>query len=98
MSAMVVTNTLTGHCEQDTHSSTLAFDTLPLQLIKDLSQTEAALMSPGDASLETKFVNHRCLHMSVRRDRHLYRGTSLIRNTPLLGPYSRIMPRVQRWS
>ena len=56
MSAMVVTNTLTGHCEQDTHSSTLAFDTLPLQLIKDLSQTEAARTSPGDASLKTSFL------------------------------------------
>jgi hypothetical protein len=27
-----------------------------------------------------------------------YRGTSLIRNTPLLGPYSRTLPRVLWWS
>ena len=27
-----------------------------------------------------------------------YRGTSLIRNTPLLEPYSRPMPRALRWS
>ena len=27
-----------------------------------------------------------------------YRGTSLIRNTPLLGPYSRTVPRVLWWS
>ena len=27
-----------------------------------------------------------------------YRGTSLIRNTPLLGPCSRTIPRVLRWS
>ena len=27
-----------------------------------------------------------------------YRGTSLIRNTPLLGPYSRAIPRVLWWS
>jgi len=27
-----------------------------------------------------------------------YRGTSLIRNTPLLGPYSRTIPRVLWWS
>ena len=27
-----------------------------------------------------------------------YRGTSLIRNTPLLGPYSRPMPIALRWS
>jgi hypothetical protein len=27
-----------------------------------------------------------------------YRGTSLIRNTPLLGPYSRTLPRVIWWS
>ena len=27
-----------------------------------------------------------------------YRGTSLIRNTPLLGPYSRTIPRVVWWS
>ena len=26
-----------------------------------------------------------------------YRGTSFIRNTPLLGPYSRTMPRVLWW-
>jgi len=26
-----------------------------------------------------------------------YRGTSLIRNTPLLGPYSRTIPRVLWW-
>ena len=29
-------------------------------------------------------------------DLELYRGTSLIRNTPLLGPYSRTVPRVLR--
>ena len=28
----------------------------------------------------------------------MYRGTSLIRNTPLLGPYSGIIPRVLWWS
>jgi len=28
---------------------------------------------------------------------HHYRGTSLIRNTPLLGPYSRTIPRVLGW-
>ena len=27
-----------------------------------------------------------------------YRGASLIRNTPLLGPHSRTIPRVVRWS
>ena len=27
-----------------------------------------------------------------------YRDTSLIRNTPLLGPYSRTIPRIIRWS
>jgi len=27
-----------------------------------------------------------------------YRGTSFIRNTPLLGPYSKTLPRVLRWS
>jgi len=27
-----------------------------------------------------------------------YRGISLIRNSPLLGPYSRAMPRALRWS
>ena len=27
-----------------------------------------------------------------------YRGTSLIRNAPLLGPYSRTIPRVAWWS
>jgi hypothetical protein len=27
-----------------------------------------------------------------------YTGTSLIRNTPLLGPYSRTLPRVLWWS
>ncbi|KAJ1489073.1 inosine triphosphate pyrophosphatase-like protein [Baffinella frigidus] len=47
MSAMVVTNTLTGHCEQDTHCTTLAFDTLPLELIEALAHTEAARTSPG---------------------------------------------------
>ena len=29
---------------------------------------------------------------------HDCRGTSLIRNTPLLGPYSRTIPRVLWWS
>ena len=28
----------------------------------------------------------------------LYRGTSLIRNNPTLGPYSRTIPRVLWWS
>ena len=28
----------------------------------------------------------------------LYRGTSLIRNNPLMRPYSRTMPRVLWWS
>ena len=27
-----------------------------------------------------------------------HRGSSLIRNSPLLGPYSRAMPRALRWS
>jgi len=33
-----------------------------------------------------------------KRSPPLYRGTSLIRNTPLLEPYSRTMPRVIWWS
>ena len=32
-----------------------------------------------------------------KRARLSYRGTSLIRNTPLLGPYSKTIPRVLRW-
>ena len=32
------------------------------------------------------------------QDHSIYRGTSLIRNTPLLGPYSRTIPRVIRRS
>ena len=36
---------------------------------------------------------------STSRPRHCtYRGTSLIRNSPRLGPYSRTIPRVVRWS
>jgi len=34
----------------------------------------------------------------VGRIAGLYMGTSLIRNTPLLGPYSRTMPRALWWS
>ena len=30
--------------------------------------------------------------------RGVYRGTSLIRNSPSLGPYSRLMPRALLWS
>ena len=30
----------------------------------------------------------------IASGRHVYRGTSLIRNRPLLGPYSRTMPKV----
>jgi len=30
--------------------------------------------------------------------RNLYMGTSLIRNTPHLGPYSRTIPRILWWS
>jgi len=32
------------------------------------------------------------------RGKSLYRGTSLTRNRPHPGPYSRTMPRVLRWS
>jgi len=33
-----------------------------------------------------------------RASQALYRGTSLIRNGALLGPYSRIMHRAMRWA
>jgi len=45
--------------------------------------------------------NHPVLHMhlpNTRRGRVSYRSTSLIRNNPLLGPFSRPMPRTLRWS
>ena len=35
---------------------------------------------------------------SAREMLRRYRGTSFIRNTPLLGQYSRTIPRVLRWS
>ena len=35
---------------------------------------------------------------STRLSVWVYRGTSLIRNTPLLGPYGRTLPRVLWWS
>ena len=35
---------------------------------------------------------------SHRREKAAYRGTSLIRNSPPLGPYSRYMPRALWWS
>ena len=38
---------------------------------------------------------HRSNHVSLRT---AYRGTSLIRNTPLPGPYIRAIPRVLWWS
>ena len=38
------------------------------------------------------------IHLVKEADLPLYRSTSLIRNTPLLGPYSRTMPRVLWWS
>ena len=52
------------------------------------------------------FRAHRLLYHSTLGSRLIktektlagYRGTSLIRTTPLLGPYSRIMHRVMRWS
>ena len=34
----------------------------------------------------------------IRKAIHQYRGTSLIRNRPLLGPYRKPMPRVLGWS
>ena len=53
------------------------------------------------------FLYHSTLGLRVilaRRSGHprllrsMYRGTSLIRNTPLLGPYRRTIPRVLWWS
>jgi hypothetical protein len=35
---------------------------------------------------------------ALRYDVCAYRGTSLIRDTPFLGPYSRTIPKVLRWS
>ena len=46
--------------------------------------------------------NHNLAHESARKGHqgllNGYRGTSLIRNRPPLGPYSRSMPRVLQWS
>jgi len=39
------------------------------------------------------FVHHGNRHHEIK-----YRGTSLMRNCPPLGPYSRTMPRALRWS
>ena len=38
-----------------------------------------------------------CFGLGMCEDR-AYRGISFIRNTPLLGPYSRTIPRVLWWS
>jgi len=51
-------------------------------------------------------VNVTCAGGYVRVERRrqtpwcheIYRGTSLIRNAPLLGPYSRTIPKVPWWS
>ena len=50
------------------------------------SVPEESILSPRGTSPENPEPNS------------LYRGTSLIRNTPLLGPYSRTKPRVLWWS
>ena len=39
----------------------------------------------------------KCVHSRSATLPH-YRGTSLIRNTPPVGPYSSLMPRALRWS
>jgi len=45
-----------------------------------------------------------CLHGGLEHTVHhavgayMYRGTSLIRNCPPIGPYSRTMPRALWWS
>ena len=38
------------------------------------------------------------MHRRWRAHLETYRGTSLIRNTSILGPYSRTLPRVLLWS
>ena len=60
----------------------------------------------GVSTLQTHLTNTLCEIISTPRDApriavqllNEYRGTSLLRNTPLLGPYSRTMPRVIWWS
>ena len=45
-------------------------------------------------------INAHLSHLKYTVVNHfiLYRGTSLIRNIPILGPYSRTSPRVLWWS
>ena len=57
----------------------------------------------GRASAEDPLYTPREVFPTPPRPRSIFtqelnRGTSLIRNTPLLGPYSRTMPRVLWWS
>ena len=48
-----------------------------------------------DCLICTMFARQRCADLTASA---AYRGTSLIRNGPLLGPYSRTIPRVLKWS
>jgi len=57
--------------------------------------------------MKKKKKNAHSSDVSLASDRQLfsltvrtvyYRGASLIRNTPLIGPYSRTIPRVIWWS
>ena len=52
----------------------------------------------GWGSGEVAVMQKTCHPSTCVRVAGVYRGTSLIRNTPLLGPYSRTMHRVMWWS
>ena len=52
----------------------------------------------GNSDLGTSYTRPRAAQILSRCCIAFYRGTSLIRNTPLLGPYSRTIPGVLWWS
>ena len=66
-----------------------------LRDLKDLTMLSWSARSPNDAPPPT----YKGLELrDGGRGFSGYRGISLIRNKPPLGPYSRTMPRALRWS
>ena len=71
------------------------------RLSPSLSLARAPSLSPSLALSVGLSLSHSGLTDSAQFDIPAwakYRGTSLIKNTPPLGPYNRTMPRALRWS
>ena len=104
--SLISSNPCTIECKESVNLALLALPRYPetrnpdhkplLRGIRHPSSGEGVIFEPQQVPEILPMAYHRSVRAYSPLER--YRGTSLIGNSPLLGPYGRTKPRAEWWS